>query len=80
MSTGSPSEQHSLQGNFKRPIQLCPQTVSTARLQNHDDEYMRKESIWHTEERVQNIAVSIKPISRDNEQHSSAPRDFYNSR
>ena len=68
MSPGSPSatsEQHCLQGNFKRPIQLCLKTVSIPRLQNYDDEYMEKKKVHSTLMRVQNIAVSFKPMSRN---------------
>ena len=49
MSRGLPSatsEQHCLQGNFKRPIQLCPKTLPIPRLQNCDDEYVKKEKVY----------------------------------
>lgn len=51
MSSGSPSatsEQHCLQGNSKRPSQLCPKTVSIPRSQNYDiNIWKRKMYIAH---------------------------------
>lgn len=78
VSPGSPSatsEQHCLQGNFKRPSQVSPKTFLILRLQNYDDKYMKKEKVYSPLMQEFKVLLSASSTGADKLQCSRESQD-----